>query len=127
NAKLLREAGKILEAEAILREAALVDPTNPEIFYYLDLIQQDRHQIGARVREYDSRRSLVDVEKAWAQPIDRESLPQPNPYATRDPQVHTSAGRHRIMEKLNKITINEVIYEGLPLSEVVKNLADESR
>ncbi|HAV62907.1 MAG TPA: hypothetical protein DCY13_11145, partial [Verrucomicrobiales bacterium] len=53
--------------------------------------------------------------------------PQPNPYASRDPQVHTSEGRHRIMDKLSKITLNEVIYEGLPLSEVIKNLTDESR
>ncbi|HAV62936.1 MAG TPA: hypothetical protein DCY13_11295, partial [Verrucomicrobiales bacterium] len=47
NAKVKLGMGQLDEAEAILREAALEDPTNSEIFYYLDRTQQDRYHVGA--------------------------------------------------------------------------------
>lgn len=52
-------------------------------------------------------------------------LPVPNPYA-RTNLIHTSKGREIIYAKLDKIHLDNVSYDGLPLTEVVKNLNDEA-
>ncbi len=109
-AKVLIELGKLVEAEAMLREAARIEPGNAEIAYQLDRIQQ--------LKTARPKRELVEVDQA---------SPQPNPNVARDPQVYTSAGRHLLMEKLNKITLDEVRFDGVPLVEVVKELTDEAR
>jgi len=93
NAKLLIEKGRLDEAEALLREAARIEPGRPETAFLLDRIQQLR-----------SERS--------------QSAPGSN---------STSPGRHTMMEKLNSITLDQLNFERLPLSEVIKELSDEAR
>jgi len=127
NAKLLMQMGKLDEAKDILVEAVKQDPKNKEAFYYLDKVQQDRERAGRDTQNYDNRRRMVKVNGAWVEPISRESLPTPNPYATRRPLVEPSLQRQAIMDKLHQITLDEFRSEGLPLSEVVRQLADEAR
>ena len=72
------------------------------------------------------RQDIRDVEQAWANPVKRELLPVPNPYA-RTNLVHTGQGRQSIITKLDRIRLDTVKYDGLPLGEVIINLSDESR
>jgi Mg-chelatase subunit ChlD len=50
----------------------------------------------------------------------------PNPYA-RTNLIWTSSGREIISRKLDKIMVNSLKYEGLPLSEVIRNLNEEAK
>jgi hypothetical protein len=54
------------------------------------------------------------------------ALPVPNPYA-RASAVNTSPKRQAIYDKLRRITLDTLYFDNLPLSEVVKTLAEESR
>ena len=71
------------------------------------------------------REDIRAVEQAWANPVKRQSLPVPNPYA-RTNLVHTGQGRQTIMTKLDRIRLDSVSFDRQPLSEVVRSLADES-
>ncbi|MCX8156243.1 MAG: hypothetical protein N3J91_07340 [Verrucomicrobiae bacterium] len=125
--KLLYEVGRLDEAEARLREAARLDPENKAAFHYLRLVAEAKFARASRVREYDSANNFVEVENKWISPMARvNTLPVPNPYA-RDTRVHTSKGRQMIKEKLEKIRLEEVFYDGLRLEDVVKNLSDEAK
>lgn len=127
NAKLFREMGKLDEAEHLLRELLKENPESREIQYHLDLVQRDRNATAATESEaVIPRRSLKGV-RGGPLPGDRMPLPRPNPYATRPPQLNDSPGRQAIMEKLNKITLDKLIYEAVPLNEVVRTLSDETR
>ena len=123
--KVLYEMRKIPEAEAKLKLALRMDPLNPAAAYYMKLVQETRYKQEARKQDADSAKSLVDIEAAWSLPTKRELLPIPNPMA-RTNLVYTSEGRQAIMAKLQKIRLNEVLFDGLPLGEVIKVLYDES-
>lgn len=124
--RMLIEMGKLDEAEAALNQAVRRNPEDRNAFYYLSLIKELRYAQEARKREVVAKDALVEVEKAWNVPITRERLPVPNPWATTN-LVNTSYGRQMIYQKLDKIMINEVLYDGLPLSEVVRDLNDQAR
>ncbi len=51
----------------------------------------------------------------------------PNNSAPRDKVVYTSKGRQAIMAKLDRIRLSEVLFENLPLGEVLKVLATDSK
>ena len=124
--KLLYEMGRLDEAEAKLRKGIQLDPANASAYYYLDLLRDARYSLSLRTAEADSRGRIVEVEKAWEQPVKREMLPVPNPYA-RTNFVFTGKGRQLIVSKLDRIRLDTVQYDGLPLGEVVRNLSDEAR
>jgi len=104
--KLLYELGKLDEAESKLKLALKTDPRNEAAYYYLNLVSEAK-----------SRR---------ASPIKRELLPVPNPY-NRSNLIHNSLGRQAIITKLDRIRLESVSFDGLPLTAVVRFLADESR
>jgi beta-lactamase regulating signal transducer with metallopeptidase domain len=105
--KLLYEMGKLDEAEAKLKLALKEDPQNVAALYYLNLVSEAKF--------------------ARANPSAlRELLPVPNPKAHTS-LVHTSQGRQAIINKLDHIRLESVSFDGLPLSEVVRFLADEAR
>lgn len=126
NARVLYELGKIPEAEAILKDVVKEDPQNQAAYYYLNLISEAKYKEALNKRDIASRNRLVEIENAWANPPKRELLPQPNLYA-RTNLIHTGSGRQIIYDKLNRIHLDEVKYEGLPLSEVVNNLYDQAK
>ena len=112
--KLLYEMGKLDAAEEKLRKAITLDPENPGAYFYLDLLRDVRYNESLRRAEADSRGRIVDIEKAWEQPVKRELLPMPNPYA-RTNLVFTGKGRQAIIGKLDRIRLDTVQYDGLPL------------
>jgi hypothetical protein len=80
----------------------------------------------ARKREIVAKERLVEVEDAWNTPIKRDRLPDANPFA-RTNLIYTGPGRQRIQHKLDTILIQEVTYDGIPLSEIVKDLTAEAQ
>lgn len=124
--KLLYELGKWDEAEAKFRQVLADEPANPAAIYYIKLVQDARFGAHDSNRDLASRKRMVEVEGVWQEPVKRELLPTPNPYA-RNTQVHTGAGRQAIISKLDRIRLNEVKYDGLELGEVVRNLSEVTR
>ena len=124
--KLLYEMGKLDEAEAKLKQALKEDPHNEAGLYYLNIVSDAKFTRASKVHEVTMRQDVRAVEQAWASPVKRELLPVPNPYA-RTNLVHTGQGRQAIIAKLDRIRLDNVKYDGLPLGEVIINLNDESR
>ena len=124
--RLLYELGKWDEAEAKLKEAAAIDPANQGANYYLRLIEDARYSGSSRKRELEVGKRMVEIEDAWQRPVQRDVLPAPNAFA-RNNLINTGPGRQAIVSKLNRISLNDVKYDGLELSEVIKNLSDETR
>jgi Flp pilus assembly secretin CpaC/tetratricopeptide (TPR) repeat protein len=125
NGKLLYEMGKLREAKKVLKEAVIEDPHNQAAYYYLNLINEAEYKESLNKRDVSSRHAMVEVENAWYTPPYRDLLPVPNIYA-RTNMVHTGKGREIIYAKLDKIHLDSVSYDGLPLTEVIKNLNDEA-
>jgi Flp pilus assembly secretin CpaC/tetratricopeptide (TPR) repeat protein len=126
DARVLIEMGRLSDAEAKLKQAAKQDPENQGAFYYLNYIQEARHAQESRKREITAKDKMLQVEQAWNVPLRRETLPMANPFAKTN-LVNTSPMRQRIYQKLDLIVLNEVLYDGIPLSEVVKDLNEEAR
>ena len=126
NGKLLYEAREYDEAEKELRLALKMEPSNKGAAYYLAKILEVRQLEEARIREGWSRETILDVSRAWNVQARGNDFPVPNTYA-RTNLVHTGKGRQAIFNKLEAIRLNEVRYDGLPLSEVINSLNDEVR
>ena len=126
DAKLLFEMGKFREAKEILKAAVKDDPQNQAAYYYLNLISEAEFKLALNKRDIASRQAMVEVEDAWSPSTKRDALPHPNLYA-RTNLVFTSPNRQNIYRKLDSIRFDNVSYDGLPLTEVVKSLSDEAR
>ena len=100
--KLLYEMGKRAEAEAKLQQALEADPHNEAALYYLNLVSGAKHTQSRN-----------------------ETLPVPNPYA-RTNLIYTGQGRQSIISKLDRIRLDRVSFDGLPLSQVVRALSEET-
>jgi tetratricopeptide (TPR) repeat protein len=123
--KVLYETGKFEEAEAKLEQALQLDPANEGAFYYLNLVKQGIYAREERMHTVDNATRIVQVAKAWESPRNI-GLPVPNPYATTN-LIHTGPGREATMSKLNRIWLDRVAYDGLPLSEVVRDLSEKAK
>ena len=124
--KLLFQLGKTDEAELKLDEVLARDPNNQGALYYLSLIKQVRVRQEVDAGNLTSMNRMVYVEKGWGDNDARLKLPVPNPYA-RTNQIYTSPGRQQIYEKLNTIVFDKVAFPNLQLSEVVRNLAEQTQ
>ncbi len=124
--KLFYEAGKYAESEAKLRQALKADPGNTSASYYLDLVMEKNYRGEIVKRESESKTKMLDVARAWSDSVKRESLPVPNPY-TYTNIVHTGKGRQTIYSKLDRIRLDTISYDGLPLQEVIKQLSAEAK
>src|ERR1035441_2279519 len=120
--KLLYEMDKLNEAEAKLKMALKQDPHNEAALYYLNLVSEAKYMRAAKLHEVTLREDVRAVEQAWANPISGQALPVPNPYA-RTNLVFTGQGRQSIITKLDRIRLDTVSYEGMPLGEVVNLLS----
>ncbi len=125
--KLLYEMGKFEEAEVKLQQALKLDPRSQGAFYYLSLVKQGMYAREERIHTTDNQSRIVQVSKAWESPIrNNVQMPVPNPYASTN-LIHTGPGREVIESKLNRIRLDRVFYDGLPLSEVVRNLSEQAK
>lgn len=118
--KLLFEAGQIDEAEAKLRQAKKMDPSNRGASYYLELVLDQRSRRANISGELGRREQILEVEQAWAKSTKRD-LPVPNPYARTNP-VYTSRSRQIINQKLDSILIDELSLDSIPLQSVMDQL-----
>ncbi|HKQ39774.1 MAG TPA: hypothetical protein VJ063_16975, partial [Verrucomicrobiae bacterium] len=123
--KLLYEAGKLNEAEAKLMQATKIDPNNRAAFYYLEVIKEQRFRNESALQQQLSKGMVLDISKAWNQPITRDALPTPNMMA-RTNLVKTSKGRQAIYSKLDRIRL-DLQADNLPLGAVINLLSDEAR
>ena len=123
--RLFYEMGKLDEAEAKLNQAVALDPDNAAAYYYLNLIQQGRFAREAALHTVDTQKRMSQVEKKWILPSSNLP-PGPNAYATNS-LIYTGPGRQAIIAKLNHIHLDSVSYDGLPLSEVLRNLSEQSK
>ncbi len=125
--RLLMEMGKLDEAEAKLKQAAKDDPESRAAYYYLNLIKESRFSQETRKHESSAKDLLIDVEKSWNQPVQRELLPASNPYA-RTNRIYTSRGRQQISSKIENIVLEEwAVPSEVRLDEVIKELSSEIR
>ncbi len=136
--KMLYEMGKFEEAEVKLKQALEKNPDDQGAFYYLNLVEQAYYDREEHNRTSEQQKKMVDVQKQWVPPIGigipwsnptGDELPSPNPYA-RTNFVHTSPGREEIYNKLDHLRIDDLpttMAEGLPLSEVLRWLAEQSK
>lgn len=124
--KVLYEAGKLEDAAAKFNAALKLDPDNRGASYYMALTKQAMYARASRAHDVVSADRMVEVEKAWEQPKPDTRLPSPNPYATTN-LVYTGAGRQAIISKLDRIRLDNVGFDSLPLSEVVRNLSEQTK
>src|SRR5438477_377479 len=127
NGKVLYEAGRLDDAETNLNRSIKLDPMNKAAFYYLDLIREQRHRQENLVREEKAKDWMLEVDRGWrGDNSKRDLLPQPNSYA-RTKLINTSHQRQVLYSKLERIRLDQLQDDGLPLGEVIKLLDDESR
>jgi general secretion pathway protein D len=126
NGRLLFEMGSLEKAESELKIALSLDPASESAAYYMSLVQQARSANANKMRNLVGEKMVVDVEKAWDAPVKRETLPVPNPVVS-STSVYTGKGRQNIINKLDRIRIEQVLYDNLPLSEVIRHLSEEAR
>jgi beta-lactamase regulating signal transducer with metallopeptidase domain len=102
--KLIFQLGKMDEAEATLTEVLRRDPNNQAALYYLSLVKESRGETNGISGH----------------------LPKPNLYA-RSNVVYTSPQRQKVFEKLNEIVFDRIAFPNLPLSEVVRQLTEQTK
>jgi tetratricopeptide (TPR) repeat protein len=124
--KVFLEMGKYDEAEIKLNQALAMDPANTAATYYLNLVQQERISRDIAWHNTDTQKRMERVEKQWILPKPTAIIPVPNAYATNS-LVFTGPGRQAIVAKLDKIRLDNVSFDGLPLNEVLKQLAEQAR
>ncbi len=124
--RLLYELGKYDDAEVKLKQALRMDPNNQAALYYLSLCADGKYTQATKKRAVTAQANITEVIQEWANPVKRELLPVPNPYAQTN-LINTSPGRQALMSKLDRIRLDTVKYDNLPLGEVIINLNDEAR
>ncbi|MEY4387638.1 MAG: hypothetical protein RLY20_2921 [Verrucomicrobiota bacterium] len=126
NAVLLYENGKYDEAEVILAQVRQADPANYAAAYYASLIKEGRERTAVLTRAVQTKERILKVEQAWDMPTAGQKLQVPNPYFGTN-LVHTSPRRQEIIHKLDLIQLDSLYFDGLPLSEVVRSLSEQSK
>lgn len=118
--KFLYEMRLFDQAKKKLRTAIVLDPKAKAAYYYLSLIQEAEYGDEARKRDAAQKQRLAEVERAWNEglPLSYTPLPTPNPYF-RTNDVGATGLRFRA------VRFKELMFDGLPLGEVVKFLNAE--
>jgi len=134
--KLLYEMGKFDEAQVKLNQALQLDPDNQSAFYYLNLVKQAFYARQEQTRTTEVQNKMVEVAREFS-PLVGVNLPVPNPYfsnvvangGSQITDVHTSPGREMIYSKLDHLRIDSISWPdaGLPLSEVIRYLTEQSK
>ena len=116
-ARAAQARGNYQEARTQVDDVLRVDPTSAAAIEF----KSKNEKLLADQRSDDIR----SVERAWATPTSREVSPVPNPN-TRTNRVFTGQGRQSIISKLDRIRLESVSFDGLPLSQVLRTLSEET-
>ena len=122
--KLLYEMARYDQAEAKLRQALKIDPSNRGAGYYMVLVQEAKNTIQVKKRDMTSREAIKNVTKDWVAPTAHEGLIVPNPLANVSPtnsfptRIYTGPGRMRIHRMLQNIRL-----ERFPVSGTLDNIS----
>jgi len=134
--KLLYETGKLDEAELRLNEAAKRAPQNEKASYYLSLIQERRYaqntkdpnaiQTPSRAAENPTAPDLATKRQQdyyYRLMMERYHIMPPSTslVVPRMPELDA------IVPRLQTIVLDEVMFDGVPLPEVLRFLDEESR
>lgn len=97
----------------------------PTVYFYTDngllLVRGDEKQLALVHSAVLKLNGYLPKEKAGEKPVNRGLLPTTN-------FVHTGNGREVIYSKLNRIRFDQVSWpDGLPLSEVLRSLSEQTR
>jgi len=139
--KLLYEMGKLDEAEARFKEAARANPNDETAFHYLTLIAENRYAQNARgraaVQTPDTPAVETQVDRREASPsalpyerlmLERYGLiPKGAPLPAASAPSRKERERSPIATKLERIVLDEVKFDGVPLPQVLQFLDEESR
>jgi beta-lactamase regulating signal transducer with metallopeptidase domain len=136
----LFEIGELDGAEAKLEEAKKLEPQNVAARYYLMLISDKRLTTAAGKTELKGGNG--GIRDLLLRPKDSEETTQKNPddplrkWAHQSPNLYalplphiafTGNGRQNILRRLDGIRVGSVKYDGLPLTDVVKNLNEQAK
>ncbi|HUA65757.1 MAG TPA: hypothetical protein VME24_07915 [Alphaproteobacteria bacterium] len=122
--QMLYEMGKLEDAQLKLEQALQLNPDDQGAIYYLKLVKQARYGRESYKKDVDNIDRIVQVERAWEKPVNLTTN-FANPYFLTN-VVYTSTRRQAIYTKLNNIQLDQVSYNSLPLSEVLRNLRERS-
>ena len=150
----LYEAGNLDATESILKEAASRAPDNGNVSYYLTLLQERRYAQGEKdPNRTQTAPARVAEKPATPEPApapaasNPETKPVPEKPGATDDENYRRYNRlmmerygliprgaplnqnegNPISARLEKIVLNEVMFDGVPLPEVLKLLDEESR
>ena len=118
--RLLLMAGKLDEANLKIQEAVRMEPTNSLAGYYQGIVQIAR----SKRTTTNSPTGISGTESNYI--ASRAVLPVLNPLA-RTNLIHTNPARQAIVKKLDQIRFDTVTYNGVPLSEVARQLSKETK
>ncbi len=79
--RLLFELGKYDEAEVKFKEALRANPKDQAALYYLSLSDDAKSTQSTKIRAATGQQNLTEVAQDWANPVKRELLQVPTPYA----------------------------------------------
>lgn len=113
--RLLIEQEKLDEAETKFQEVLKLDPEHEGAQYYLGFIRE------RKLLSQPERQLLRETEEAGRSTV--SLAPSSN---LRTNLVRAGKGRERIRQKLASIEIEEVLYEDMRLSEVIRHLGNEA-
>jgi hypothetical protein len=91
----------------------------------LSLVKQARYAREDRHQTIDNDERMVQVERAWELPVNVVTN-MSNPYFQTN-LVYTGQGREAIYSKLNRIQLDNVQFQSLPLSEVIRYLREQAQ
>jgi hypothetical protein len=130
-ATLVQDAGSFLKQANWTKPSGAssrpikIDPQNQPAYYYANLINEARFNIANHRRDVSPARALLKSKRP-GKPAQPRQASRSQPYA-RTNLIYTSKGRQAIHAKLDRIRMDSVRYDGLPLGEVVINLSEEAR
>ena len=125
DAKMLYEMGSYQKAHEKIEEALKIAPDNRTAQYYQKLLEEKYKTNIMRQRSLVSDAAITDVARSWTLMTNAQNLPIPNIMA-RTNLVYTGMGRQKIYNKLDRITVGEMKFDGIPLAEVARWLQEES-
>ena len=125
DAQILYEMGSYEKANEKLEAVLKEDPTNTAAQYYQKLLEEKYLTNLQRQRQMVADAAIVDVARTWVITTNAQNLPVPNIMAKTN-LVHTGLGRQKILNKLDRISVGEVKFDGIPLAEAARWLQTES-